>query len=525
MLEPILWIQPQIWTNKYVLDLFYNNNIYRFMVTFDYLVYVILFLIAVALFFHYRERISKKIIMTESYADVDSVVSGQLKKYDLSYNDALKSYDEIAKSYTNMRDQNNKLEPGSLANPSSYDQNFNVLKSKYDVLSKDVTEVKDVIKNNVEKVAANYQTITGYYDSQDQKNYVRSTIDAKKSAKINAVHENSPIEVLKKEMKRQISNFKKRENTNCVSGRIPTGPRTSGTDYKYLGEYDSYEDCLELAAIPDNAQAITWHKNNIPDWKNQCYSINDSNTSVGVDYAICGVKTNDNIIQNTAKTFNAELDNDSSGKYLQTLIKPIYDDGLRKANNMILNMAKESQSLITNKVNAEIGNRKRTLPSDDLSKNNGVVVRVYNKLTAPREKLKEYVIPSINYYTTNADGIFTTTKGGESRILEFITMINIPSGTSNITLNLFTGTSSSLFVNGSNVLPMNSNSSGTERSTNRIQVNPGEKISVKVVAYEGDSTQESYVVLKWKKGTEQYFEIISSNNYFMPTMNIYGSGA
>ena len=52
-----------IWTNKYVLDLFYKNSIYRFMFKFDYLVYIILFLIAIALFFHYHERISKKIIM------------------------------------------------------------------------------------------------------------------------------------------------------------------------------------------------------------------------------------------------------------------------------------------------------------------------------------------------------------------------------------------------------------------------------------------------------------------------------
>jgi hypothetical protein len=238
-----------------------------------------------------------------------------------------------------------------------------------------------------------------------------------------------------------------------------------------------------------------------------------------------GNSSSNNIIKTTGKTFNDELDTDSSGRYLQTLIAPVYNDGLNTAKTTIIDMANDSQQLITDKVNAEIGVRKRSLPSDDLSKNNGVIVRIFNKLTSPRDKLKEYVIPSINYFTASAnDGIFNATKGSESRIFEFITMIRIPSGISNITLSLFTGTSSSLFVNGSRVLQMNSTSAGVERSTNRIQVTPGEKIPIKIVAYEGDSTQESYVVLKWKKGTETMFEIISSNNYFMPTINIYGAG-
>lgn len=412
------------------------------MFKFDYLVYIILFLIAIALFFHYRERISKKIIMTESYANINSIAEGQLKKYDLSHNDVLKSYDSIASSYINMRTQNNKLEPGSLSNPSSYDQNFDTLKSKYDSLSKDIDEKKGDIERNVRTVAENYDRITGIYNSLDEKNYVKNQIAAKKLAKVNALQEKSTSIELISEMKRQVDN-----------------------------------------------------------------------------------SSSDNIIKTTGKTFNTDLDTDSSGRYLLTLIAPVYNDGLNTAKTTILDMANDSQQLITNKVNAEIGVRKRTLPSDDLSKNNGVVVRIYNKLTSPREKLKEYIIPSINYYTASAnDGIFNATKGSDSRIFEFITMIRIPSGISNITLSLFTGTSSSLFINGSSVLPMNSTSTGIERSTNRIQVSPGEKVPIKIVAYEGDSSQESYVVLKWKKGTETMFEIISSNNYFMPTMNIYGSG-
>lgn len=413
------------------------------MLKFDYLVYIILFLIAVALFFHYRERISKKIIMTESYTDVDSVNEGQLSKYDISYNDMLQSYDEISKSYTNMKTQNNKLEPGSLANPSSYDQNFNILRKKYDKLSGEVKEKREAIAANVELVSKRYDEITSTYTSQSEKSYVRNEINKLKDTKVGDFKEGTTADKLKAELNKQVAD-----------------------------------------------------------------------TSA------------DNIIKKTGAEFNVDLNMDSSGNHLNELIKPIYNDGFNTAKTTILKMANGSPELLTEKVNTEIGIRKRTLPNDDLSTNNGVVVRIYNNLKPPRDKLKEYVIPSINYYTASAnDGIFNSSKGSSSnpRFLEFITMIRIPNKTTNITLSLFTGTSSSLFINGTEVIKMNAALSGTERLTDVIQVTSGEKIPIKIVVNEGDSSQESYVVLKWKKGTETNFEIISSNSYFMPKLSIYGS--
>lgn len=416
------------------------------MFKFDYLIYIILFLIAIALFCHYRERISNKIIMTEYYVDAtnintDSVINGQLQKYNITYNDALKGYDAIANSYTNMKTQNNKLEPGSLADPSSYDQNFNTLKNKYDILSGDVAVKRAEIAQNVKRVSDNYDRITGIYNSDVEKNYVRNQINAKQAAKVNAIALLETPEALSKELIKQVSD-------------------TSNT----------------------------------------------------------------NIINSTGVVFNAELDADNSGRYLQTLITPVYNDGLNTAKKTIISMASDSQQMLADKVNSAIGIRKRTLPTDDLSKNNGVVVRIYNKIAPPRELLKEYVIPSINYYAANAnDGVFSSSKGTESRIFEFITMVRIPAGVNSVTFNLFTGSSSTLYIGGSTVLSMNGESSGKERSTNSIQVSPGDKLLLKIVTYEGNSSQESYVILKWKKGTETLFEIISSNNYFMPNMRDYGS--
>ena len=162
--------------------------------------------------------------------------------------------------------------------------------------------------------------------------------------------------------------------------------------------------------------------------------------------------------------------------------------------------------------------------NDNLSNNNGVIVRIYNKLKLPRQLLKEYVLPSINYYAASAnDGLFSESKGTDSRIFEFITLIRIPPGVTNITFNLFAGSASALYIGSTQVLSITQSSAGKERATNKIQVSPGEKLAIKIVAYEGVSSQESYIILKWKKGTETIYEIISSNNYFMPNMNTYSS--
>ncbi len=407
----------------------------------DYLIYIILLLVAIALCLHYRERISKKIIMTEYYKNTNSIDVGQLKKYNIGYNDVLKRYDDISNSYTNMHTQNNKLEPGSLEDPSSYDQNFNTLKSKYDILSGNVIEKRNEIAENVRAVGINYDRITDIYNSDAEKNYVKNQINAKKSEKVAIIALKESPAALTAELKKQIA-----------------------------------------------------------------------------------VTTPMNIVNTTGIALNTELDTDSSGKYLQTLITPVYNDGLNTAKTTIINMANDSQQMLTDKVNAAIGLRKLTLPTDNLSNNNGVIVRIYNKLKLPRQLLKEYVLPSINYYAASAnDGLFSESKGTDSRIFEFITLIRIPPGVTNITFNLFAGSASALYIGSTQVLSITQSSAGKERATNKIQVSPGEKLAIKIVAYEGVSSQESYIILKWKKGTETIYEIISSNNYFMPNMNTYSS--
>ena len=87
--------------------------------------------------------------------------------------------------------------------------------------------------------------------------------------------------------------FEKLNNVNCVYGRLYNGYRRDGSknDYKYLGDFNSYEDCEKSPNIPTNAKAITYHNNNIGGWAKQCFSINDNNTKVSnQNYAVCGIK-------------------------------------------------------------------------------------------------------------------------------------------------------------------------------------------------------------------------------------------
>ena len=85
--------------------------------------------------------------------------------------------------------------------------------------------------------------------------------------------------------------FRKLDNTNCVYGRIPN-PGASSDDYKYLGDFDSYELCAQSSNIPSNAKAITYHNNTGGGYARQCYSINDNNTNVSSqNYATCGIVT------------------------------------------------------------------------------------------------------------------------------------------------------------------------------------------------------------------------------------------
>ena len=106
--------------------------------------------------------------------------------------------------------------------------------------------------------------------------------------------------------------FEKLDKTNCVFGRIPF-PGASGNGYKYLGNFDTYEQCARSANIDSNAKAITIHGNNSGGYSRQCYSINDNNTRV-INQAdtTCGIISSLGIHRYLEFLGNISIPNDAS---------------------------------------------------------------------------------------------------------------------------------------------------------------------------------------------------------------------
>ncbi len=84
--------------------------------------------------------------------------------------------------------------------------------------------------------------------------------------------------------------IEKLDKTNCVWGRIPS-PGASGSDYKYIGNFDTLEQCAASPNIDPKAKAITHHGKNSGAYSRQCYSINDIKTrKPNQNDTTCGIR-------------------------------------------------------------------------------------------------------------------------------------------------------------------------------------------------------------------------------------------
>jgi len=84
--------------------------------------------------------------------------------------------------------------------------------------------------------------------------------------------------------------FNRLNNTNCGYGRLTNGPRSNGNDYKYIGEFNSYDECINSPNIDPKTKAIAYHNNFSGVWSKTCYGIFDSNTKVADNNSTCGVR-------------------------------------------------------------------------------------------------------------------------------------------------------------------------------------------------------------------------------------------
>ena len=84
--------------------------------------------------------------------------------------------------------------------------------------------------------------------------------------------------------------FNRLNNTNCGYGRLTNGPRSNGNDYKYIGEFNSYDECINSPNIDPKTKAIAYNNNISGVWSKTCYGIFDSNTKVADNNSTCGVR-------------------------------------------------------------------------------------------------------------------------------------------------------------------------------------------------------------------------------------------
>ena len=154
----------------------------------------------------------------------------------------------------------------------------------------------------------------------------------------------SEIEVISEtQSKKKKFEFTKLDNTNCVYARLYNGYRKNGSknDYKYLGDFNSYEECSKSPNIPANSKAITYHNDKIGGWARQCFSINDTNTQVpNLDYATCGIKTDLSFLKNEILNANTIINETS------TLINK-KEEALEEKQKQVYGQTKEIEDKIT----------------------------------------------------------------------------------------------------------------------------------------------------------------------------------
>jgi len=154
----------------------------------------------------------------------------------------------------------------------------------------------------------------------------------------------SEIEVISEtQSKKKQFEFTKLDDTNCVYGRLYNGYRKNGSknDYKYLGDFNSYEECSKSPNIPANSKAITYHNDKSGGWARQCFSINDTNTQVpNLNYATCGIKTDIGFLKNEILNANTIINETS------TLINK-KEEALEEKQKQVYGQTKEIEDKIT----------------------------------------------------------------------------------------------------------------------------------------------------------------------------------
>lgn len=170
--------------------------------------------------------------------------------------------------------------------------------------------------------------------------------------------------------------------------------------------------------------------------------------------------------------------------------------------------------------------KKLKLPREDLSNYRGVLVRTYNANSGPDsqgsqrgELLDEKIVPSINYFMTSSfDSFFTSGKSSRFRYMEFFGHINFPKDTEVVEFNIVAGAGLRFYFAGELQIDEYNNSSKVDHYSRLNYVLANSTIPFKVIAYEGDNSTNSHLILKWRINRKGNFGVIPSSNYYLPNL-------
>jgi hypothetical protein len=205
------------------------------------------------------------------------------------------------------------------------------------------------------------------------------------------------------------------------------------------------------------------------------------------------------------------------------------DDVYNKAKQELPKKMGSIQDSIKNNIDKyvkeSLEKKKLSLPFEDLSKYQGALVRTYASQSngAYGSLLNEYVVPSINYYMSDAkDGFFNSSKNMNiSRFLEFIGFIQFPKDVNTLQFYISTGSSVRFYFGGSLLIDQSNDTIASEQTTRMLYGEPNSKVPFKIQINEGTNGNSSYVILKWRKNDSGIYDVVPSSSFFLPNLKSY----
>lgn len=286
-------------------------------------------------------------------------------------------------------------------------------------------------------------------------------------------------------------------------------------------------------ALKDRAQGIKdQHK---PDYINNRKNtiINENVRSINEQLNLDGVNASrvkeivSNIInQNTPNKIADFRQNIRNNREVIKNIDEVYD---KAKQNLSKNMGSIQDSIKNNidkYVKESLEKKKLSLPFEDLSKYQGVLVRTYNSQSNGDygSLLNEIVVPSINYYMSDRnDGFFNSgiKNFNTSRFAEFLGFIQFPKDVNTLQFYISTGSSVRFYFGGSLLVNASNVSIANEVTTRMVYGEPNSKVPFKIQVNEGSDGNNSYIMLKWRKNDSGIYDVVPSNNFFLPNLKSY----